>query len=94
MFNKIPCGVYLTDAKDSRSSLVYSKIIFEVHVARRPSHYVWSLIIPFMMLTLALFAAVAPVSWEHVGERQLNTVALLFSGVGLRFVMRESLPDA
>ena len=73
---------------------MYSRAVFKITVARKWHHYAWQVVMPYMLLTLAVFAAVAPVSPEHVGERQLNTVALLFSSVGLRYILRDFLPDA
>ena len=94
VFKTIEVAVGLSSGDDSRGKHVYSRAVFKITVARKWHHYAWQVVMPFMLLTLAVFAAVAPVSPEHVGERQLNTVALLFSSVGLRYILRDFLPDA
>ena len=94
VFNTIEMGTGLSSEDDSRGKSVYSRAVFKITVARKWHHYAWQVLMPYMLLTLAVFAAVAPVGPEHVGERQLNTVALLFSSVGLRYILRDFLPDA
>ena len=93
LFPRVVSIVKETERDSSWEPTPYSLQRFEIHVSRDPTHYIWHMILPFEMLVFSVFAAVAPIKAENTGERMQVICALFLASIGLRYILRDYLPD-
>jgi len=93
IYKRIGMEVGASWPDESRSCKEYSRCRFLIYTDRKWKHLFNSVVIPYMVCTMSTFT-ISAIDATSVGERLQVVSALLLTGVGLRFVLQNYLPDS